>query len=202
MSLAKINTPLKTTQPSHTAANAATSKPLRPKGGLAGALLGRPSSCPHRTRHRPPTLTIQQSRRRSYRMPRLGWGGSRQWPQRLGLYNIELAKRHISCAGRRAASAHADEYNASFTFAFIVSFLWFGGQGCVYCARHPRLAGERDNNGAHDTLSTALPLALALTLTQWIEEMRDICGPTILTFLVGCKADLPYRGRLCSLCLS
>jgi Rho family, other len=29
-----------------------------------------------------------------------------------------------------------------------------------------------------------------ITLPQWIEEVRNICGPTIPILLVGCKADL------------
>jgi Rho family protein len=34
------------------------------------------------------------------------------------------------------------------------------------------------------------PLTHTPTLAQWIEEVRDICGPTIPILLVGCKADL------------
>jgi Rho family protein len=40
-------------------------------------------------------------------------------------------------------------------------------------------------------------VAYLLFITQWIEEVRSICGPTIPVILVGCKADLrpntPYH---------
>lgn len=45
------------------------------------------------------------------------------------------------------------------------------------------------------SVKVCAPVALSsvcspLPLVQWIEEVRNICGPTIPILLVGCKADL------------